>query len=498
MLMQLLYEQAEARPDHEAVVHRGERVSYADLVNQIERLAQGLAEQGIGPGDAVALVLRDDPWFVTSFHAVTALGAVVVPVNPAFKQKELEFSFRNCDVRGVIADERSAGVCERIVAGFDHPVSVITTSAAHGQALTVDALIERSSAERLPARAADETFIYQFSSGSTGRPKRVPRTHGQCAAEAGLYASLGLTAEDRIFSAIPLFHTYGMGACLFAGAATGATVVIQEEPNPFLLKRQRALELLEQERATVFPGVPFNFRLLAEAPAKADLSSLRLCFSAGTALPRASFEAFGEKFGVLVRQLYGTTETGMIAANMDADPVSTFESVGAPVGDVVVEIVDDEGDPVPSGEVGEVVVASPAATAGYSDVEEEVNRLAFRDGRFFTGDLGRLDDEGRLYLAGRKKLLIEVGGYKVDPIEVQDVVAAHPKVGETVVLGVPGKVEGEEVVKAVVVPSEDCDDRELVAFCQERLANYKVPRIVEFREEIPKSPLGKVLRKYLV
>jgi long-chain acyl-CoA synthetase len=129
---------------------------------------------------------------------------------------------------------------------------------------------------------------------------------------------------------------------------------------------------------------------------------------------------------------------------------------------------------------------------------EEVNRTAFRDGRFVTGDLGRLDDAGRLHLAGRKKLLIEVGGYKVDPIEVEDVVAAHPKVAETVVLGVPGKVEGEEVVKAVVVPSADCDDRELVQFCQERLANYKVPRIVEFRDEIPKSPLGKVLRKYLV
>jgi long-chain acyl-CoA synthetase len=497
MLMRHLYRQAEQRPDHTAVVYGGERVSFADLVEQVERLAQGLAEQGIEPGDAVALVLRDDPWFVTSFHAVTALGAIVVPVNPAFKQKELEFSFRNCDVRGVITDERMAGVCERIVAGFGHPVEVITTSAGHGQSLTVDALIERSSAERLPERGADEPFVYQFSSGSTGRPKRVPRTHGQCAAEAELYAALGITADDTIFSAIPLFHTYGMGACLFTGAATGATLVIQEEPNPFLLKRQRALDLLESERATIFPGVPFNFRLLAEAPAEADLSALRLCFSAGTALPRASFEAFGEKFGVLVRQLYGSTETGMISANTDSDPVGTFESVGAPVGDVKVTIVDDEGAPVAQGEVGEVVVDSAASTDGYSDMAE-INQVAFRDGRFFTGDLGRLDDAGRLYIEGRKKLLIEVGGYKVDPIEVQDVIEAHPKVEETVVLGVPGKSAGEEVVKAVVVPSENCEDKELIVFCQERLANYKVPRIVEFREEIPKSPLGKVLRKSLV
>jgi long-chain acyl-CoA synthetase len=497
MLMQLLYEQAQARPEHIALVYRDERITFAELVERIERLASGLSRRGIGAGDAVGLVLRDDPWFVASFHAITALGAIVVPVNPAFKQAELEFSFRSAGVAAVISDERAVGVCERIAAGLDGDVYVISTSSAHGQAHTLDALLGEGSAERLSPRSAEETFVYQFSSGSTGRPKRVPRTHGQCAAEAGLYKSLGLTHEDRIFSAIPLFHTWGMGACLFGAAATGAGIVILEDPQPFLLKRQQALELIERERATVFPGVPFNFRLMAEAPARADLSSLRLCFSAGTALPRPSFEAFGERFGVLVRQLYGSTETGMIAANMSDDPVASFESVGTPVEGVEIEIVDDEGDPVALGETGEVTVASPAATDGY-DGSDEANREAFRDGRFFTGDLGRLDEHGLLYLEGRKKLLIEVGGYKVDPIEVQDVILAHPGVSETIVVGVAGANEGEETVKAVVVQAEDCEESELIAFCSERLANFKVPRAIEFRDEIPKSPLGKVLRKYLV
>ncbi|NLT07197.1 MAG: acyl--CoA ligase [Solirubrobacterales bacterium] len=494
---ELLYANAAERADAEAVVHHGERVTWGELVDQVERLARGLAANGIRAGDAVALVLRDDPWYVASFHAVSALGAIVVPVNPAFKQAELEFVFRTGEVRCVIADERSAGVCERIAAALEGPVTVVATSDAHGQSLTIDALVEGPPADRLAPRDPDETFVYQFSSGSTGRPKRVPRTHGQCAAEAALYASLGMTAEDRIFSAIPLFHTWGQGACLLAPAATGATVVILEDPNPFLLQRHRALELLERERATIFPGVPFQFRLLAEAPDGADLSALRLCFSAGTALPRETFEAFGEKYGVLVRQLYGATEAGVIAANMDPDPVATFESVGRPVGEIDVAIVDDDGQMVPAGEVGEVAFSSPALTDGYSNLDD-VNRTAFRDGRFFTGDLGRLDAEGRLYIAGRKKLLLEVGGYKVDPIEVEDVLVAHPKVVEAVVVGVPGRADGEETVKAVVVPDDDCDDRELIRFCQERLANYKVPRIVEFRDEIPKSPLGKILRKYLV
>jgi len=497
MLLELLYRQAADDAARTALVYRDERIGYGELVERIERLAAGLAERGIGPGDAVGLALRDDPWFVTCFHAVAALGGRVVPVNPAFKQAELEFSFRAAGVRAVISDERTAGVCERIVAGFDYPAEVIGAGPAHGQALSLDSLVEDASPNRLPARAPGETLVYQYSSGSTGRPKLVPRTHGQCVAEAELYATLGLLPEDSILSAIPLFHTYGMGASIFAGAISGATVVILEDPHPFLLRRHRALELIEAEQVTVFPGVPFNFRLMAEAPAGADLSSLRLCFSAGTALPRPSFEAFGERFGVLVRQLYGSTETGIISANMSEDPVATFESVGAPLGEARVQVVDDEGEALPVGELGEVTVSSPAATDGYAEMDEP-NRRAFRDGWYFTGDLGRLDEEGRLFLAGRKKLLIEVGGYKVDPIEVQDVLEEHPSIEEAIVVGVAGEVEGEEEVKAVAVPSEDCEEREVLAFCRQRLANFKVPRTVEFRDEIPKSPLGKVLRKYLV
>ncbi len=496
MLMDLLYENASARPDDVAIVYRDERVTHGDLVERVERLAQGLAAQGIEPGDAVALLLPNDPSFIASYFAITGLGAVVVPVNPAFKQDELDFYFRQCAVRAVISDERSAGVCERIVAGWERPAQVITTSSAHGQALTLDMLMEHEPA-KLESRSPDEALVYQFSSGSTGRPKRVARTHGQCFGESQYYPGMGIEPSDRIFCAIPLFHTYGMGCCMFAAAASGATHVILEDPNPFLLRRQRALELLEQEKATIFPGVPFNFRLMAEAPAAADLSSLRLCFSAGTALPRPFFDAFLDKFGVPVRQLYGCTEAGTLTANMDPDPVATFESVGKPVDGVQVRIEDDDGEQVPTGSIGEVAVNAPGLTDGYAD-NEELNSQVFREGHFITGDLGKLDEEGRLTITGRKKLLIEVGGYKVDPIEVEDVVVAHPKVGEAVVVGVPGKVAGEEVVKAVVVPSDALEEREVIAYCQEHLANFKVPQVVEFREEIPKSPLGKILRKYLI
>ena len=171
--------------------------------------------------------------------------------------------------------------------------------------------------------------------------------------------------------------------------------------------------------------------------------------------------------------------------------------VGTPAAGVALKVVDDEGLGLPPGEEGELAVSGPAITRGYADMDQ-LNRETFRDGYYFTGDLGRVDAEGRVFVTGRKKLLIEVAGHKVDPVEVEDVLVAHPKVREAVVVGVKGRVEGEEIVKAAIVPDDGCEQRELIAFCQERLANFKVPQIVEFRDEIPKSPLGKILRKYLI
>ena len=327
--------------------------------------------------------------------------------------------------------------------------------------------------------------MYQFSSGSTGRPKRLARTHGQLWAEAESYD--WIHPDDRLFCAIPLFHTYAMGCCLIAAIRNGATLVFLDDSHPFVLSRRRALDLLEDEAVTVFPGVPYVFRLLAEAPGEADLSALRLCFSAGTALPRPTIDAFLLRFGVPIRGLYGSTETGTLTANLDDDPAASFTSVGTPVGDVRVEIRDDD----------EIAVSSPAMTAGYADMEE-LNEHVFRDGWYLTGDLGWLDEDRRLYVTGRKKLLIEVAGHKVDPVEVEDVVAAHPKVREAVVVAVAGSNGDDETVKAVVVAGDGCGEQEVIEFCAARLATFKVPRVVEFRDEIPKSPLGKILRKYLV
>src|SRR3954451_7872903 len=498
MLTDDLYAHAEARGRQTAVVCGDQRLTYAELLERVERLAHGLAASGLEPGDAVALVLPNSPALVVGFLAVTGLGAVAVPLNPQFKQDELEFYFRNSGVRAVMADEAAIAVAERIAERWEGGLQLITTGARRPGTRSLDRLIAEGSGGRLAPRAGDEDFVFMYSSGSTGRPKRVARTHGQCWAEAESYrASVGISHHDTLFCAVPLFHTYGMGNCLTTFVRTGATLVIMEEPNPFILNRGRALALLERHGVTLFPGVPFNFRLLAEATDTADLSSLRACFSAGTALPRDAFAGFHERYGIAVRQLYGSTEAGVMTINVDPDPVATSASVGTAVPGVEIVALDDSGDRVTAGEEGEFAVRGPAVARGYAGMDE-LSRETFRDGWYFTGDLGRIDAEGRVFITGRKKLFIELAGNKVDPLEVEDVLAAHPKVREMVVVGVKGRVDGEEIVKAAVVPVNGCEPRELIAFCQQRLANFKVPQIVEFRDEIPKSPLGKILRKYLV
>jgi long-chain acyl-CoA synthetase len=491
MLTHDLYVNAERRGSQAAVVCDDERLTYAELLDRVERLAHGLTAIGIGAGDPVAILLRNSPAFIVSFLATTGLGAIAVPLNSQFKEDELEFYFRNSGVRAIIADEPGIAVAHRIAERWDGGVPLIATAA-------LDRLVAEHSGERLPARAAGEDFVFMYSSGSTGRPKRVPRTHGQCWAEAESYcASIGIGSGDRLFCAIPLFHTYGMGACLTTSMRAGATLVLMADPNPFILNRGRALDLIQRHRVTLFPGVPFNFRLLAEAPEQADLSSLRACFSAGTALPHDAFRGFYERYGIAVRQLYGSTETGVMTINLDADPVATAASVGTSVPGVQLVAVDVSRRPVSAGEAGELAVRGPAVARGYADADE-LSRESFHDGFYFTGDLGHVDAQGRVFLTGRKKRFIEVRGHKVDPVEVEDVLTAHPNVREAVVVGVKGAVEGEEIVKAAVVAANGCEQRELIAFCQQRLANFKVPQIVEFRDEIPKSPLGKILRKYLV
>jgi long-chain acyl-CoA synthetase len=492
-----LLEQAASRhPNRIAVVHGDEEVSYEALLERVTAAAGALAELGVAPGDRVALVLDSAPGFAAAFFAAGYAGAVAVPLDPVLRGPELEYYFRESNVRAAIVEPRLVSVAGRAARGATAPIDVAVLEGEHRGAKALDSL-SGGAAGRVDAEPGEDA-LYQYSSGSTGRAKRVPRTHRQLLDEVAAFADgISLDPDDSILGIVPLHHTYGLGCCLLAAVHSSATLVLPEDRQPFMLRRTRTLELIGRAGVTVVPGVPMQFRLLAGARRSDPIRDVRLFLSAAAPLPRATFDAFRETFGQPLRQLYGCTETGALTVNLDPDPAATVGSVGRPLEGVRLAIRDGSGNDVGDGRIGDVEVSSVGMTRGY--VEDAVgDRASFHDGWFSTGDRGRIDDEGRLYLTGRSKLLIDVAGRKVDPIEVEDVLATHPRVREVVVVGTATGIEGEERIKAVVVRDGRCEERDLLRFCAERLAAYKVPELIEFRDEIPRSPVGKIQRSQLV
>lgn len=304
-------------------------------------------------------------------------------------------------------------------------------------------------------------------------------------------------------------HAWLVGKCLLASIATGARLALLEAAPrrdasgevPFAARAARVFELIQTERVTILPAVPYTYAALAPTPGDvpADLSSLRLCLSGGSPLPEPIFEQFVRRFGIPIRQVYGSTETGFVAINLAPYPEQfDYASVGWATGDAVIRVTDGtSAQELPCEHGGEIAIQTPAMATSYLGLPE-LSRAAFRDGFFFTGDLGRKDQDGYLYLTGRKKILIDSGGEKVDPSEIEDVLKTHPAVADAVVIGVPTPFGGE-AIKAVIVPgASSITELDLLRFCHERLADFKIPRLVEFRAELPKSPMGKLLRKDLI
>jgi long-chain acyl-CoA synthetase len=485
---------AERWPERTALVWRGERIPWARLAAAVHGRSAELAALGVGPARAVGLLLGNGPEFVVELFAIAARGATAVPLNPGVRADEVLACLRGGDLAALVAGPETEAVARQVADRW--PARVAVQAVAPGRHLAEPA----AGGAGEPRAASDADVLWGFSSGSTGTPKRIVRRQSNLVAEADNFtATVGLGPDDVIYGAVPFFHAHGLGNCVLAAARSGAALVVEPAFEP-----RAALAALERERVTVLPGVPFLFRMLAEASVgrRFDASSLRLCFSAGAPLPAEIFASFSQRVGQPLRQLYGCSEAGSVTINLDPDAAGTAGSVGTPVRNVTVSVLDESDRPCPPGVPGEVEIASPALGRSAGEAPEE--RAAWRHGRFLTGDLGRLDAAGRLEITGRKKLYISTAASKVDPVDVERCLAGHPEVAEVVVVGVRSR-GGDEIVKAVIVPRRRCaparEDglrREQVSRCREQLADFKVPRQIEFRDEIPRSPLGKVLRKYLV
>lgn len=503
MLNQLLSKTAKVYPEKTAIVYDNRRINYHELYSQVIRFSKALKLLNVKQGDCVAIILPNCPEFIISFYAITQLKAIALPLNPAFKESEISFYINDAGASVIITDSAQAEVCRQIISQIDRKIELIVVDEVTSSSLSFDALIQQQTDEFEATETYEGYALYLYSSGTTAKPKRVCRTQKKIVHEANnIVSTLNITASDNILCVVPMFHAYGFGECLLAATFTGATLVILEQfiqdgvpvVMPFVFRCPRVLNLIESEKITILPGVPYMYSIFAATPEQnpVDLSSLRLCIASGNFLAKDIFDKFLKRFGKPIRQLYGCTEAGSVTINLSDLPDLPYDSIGKPMNNVEINVVDEDGNELLPGVIGELVIKSETLITGYDNLPEE-NKKAFKNGYFFTGDLGKKDEQNRLYLTGRKKLLIDTGGTKVNPIEVETVLMTHPQVEEAVVVGIKGPLDGD-LVKAVIVTKGECEKQEILSFCKAQLADFKVPRIIEFRKEIPKSSLGKVLR----
>lgn len=474
-------------PGKTAIVDGDRRPTYLELQRTIRTLAGRLHALGVRPGDSIAVMLPNGADFVAGFFAVADLGAVVVPLNVQYRQKELDHFIRDSGASVLITSTELEGLCR----------SVDVVQAGQCRLVLVDGarnagVVSREGLDAPTHSVPASALICQYSSGSTGAPKRIVRTHATLTFELDrLAAALDLSASDRFLGVAPFSHVNGLVRSMLASMSVGGTLVTLSE-----FSRRRVAEAISREHVTVFIGVPFMFSVLSETRLRngTDLSSLRLCVSASAPMPVAANERFHERFGRYVLQLYGSTETGTISVSRGEADRDILDSVGVPIDGVELGVFSDDGAPVDAGEIGEVAIKSPAAITEYQNGSGRDD--AFRDGYFFTGDIGTVDPSGNLYLKGRKSFFINKGGNKVNPWEVERLIETHPGVEEAIVVGIPSPY-GDERVKAIVVPSRPCSELEIVEYCRGQIADFKVPSVIEFRESLPKTPTGKSLRSEL-
>lgn len=475
-------------PDRPALAFEGRAWSYAELDREASRAASAFAALGAGAGDRIALVLPNTPAWAVCYLGAQKLGAVTVSINPNLKPHEIRFILEDSGARIAVASADA----RRALAG--EPVESIETwlVADSGSASSLDDLMRGASPDFAAIDLAPEApSAIVYTSGTTGFPKGAVLSHANVVSNVEAKRRyLGIRPEDRLLLFLPLFHCFGQNAIFNAALQSGATVLLGRR-----FDADEVLETIRRERATMFFGVPATFILLHDRAERRDLEGLRYVFSAAAPLPVEIEKAWEAKFGLPIYQGYGLTETSPFAS-YNHESRRKPGSVGTPIDGVEMRVVDVEtGEELPPGAPGEIVVRGPNVMLGYWRRPEETAE-AMRGGWFHTGDVGRMDDEGYFFVEDRVKDMVNVGGMKVYPAEVENVLYGHPKVAEAAVYGVPDPVMGERVCADIVARS-GVHEAAIVAFCRERLADYKVPHMIHVVDEIPKSPTGKVLKRVL-
>ncbi len=512
---------AARNPDGDAIRYFDGRITYGELDALTDAFAVALRDGGLERGDRVALYLQNVPQFVIGLVGTWKAGGIAVSINPMNRARELDLLLRDSGARVLVSLESLyRDVAADVVGGTD-VARVLTTSEleyqtandprAFGSSERIDcegaedlaALLERYRGQSPPpvGYTAEDTAFLTYTSGTTGPPKGAMNTHGNVTFNSQAYRDwCGLTGDDVVLGVAPLFHITGLIAAVTLAQLLGAPLVLFHRFEPSL-----GIDTIREQRPTFTVGAITVFIALMNAPnAEHDaLASLTKIMSGGAPIPPSTVKAFSAAFGHYIHNVYGLTETTSpshgtpIGVEGPVDEASGALSVGVPIYNTVVQILDDDGKELPAGEIGEIVTTGPQVVKGYWNKPEETEK-AIPGGSLHTGDVGYMDAKGWFYIVDRKKDQINAGGYKVWPREVEDVLYEHESVREAAVVGVPDEYRGETVKAFVSLrPGRSATEEELIAFCKERMAAYKYPRQVEFLDEIPKTVTGKLLRREL-
>ncbi|MGY0070442.1 long-chain-fatty-acid--CoA ligase [Streptomyces sp. QTS137] len=499
----ILSDSAGRWPDRTAVVAGAERITYGSLWHSVLRYAAVLRERGAGPGDRIGLLVTNSPHFPTAYFAILALGATAVPVNVLLKTDDIAHILRHSKARALVCSAELLGEAEAAAEAAGAPVLTVGAGDGRRRHPALDGLAATAGPMTGPVpRAPDDIAVILYTSGTTGRPKGAAITHLNLVMNVGttMLAPFGMSAGDVLLGCLPLSHTFGQICGMGTSFRAGATLVLMRR-----FTAEGALDLMESEGCTVLMGVPTMYFALVEAASRRPVRpGLDRAYSGGSALPVRTLAAFEAAFGCPVYEGYGLTETSPCVAYNQRDWPRKPGTVGKPIWGVEVGIarstVEDAIEPLPAGEVGEIVVRGHNLMAGYVD-DPHATAAAFVDGWFRTGDLGMLDDEGYLTVVDRKKDVILRGGYNVYPREVEDALLRHPAVAGVAVVGLPDPVHGQEVC-AVVVPRAGLTPDaaladSLVTWGERHIAAYRRPRRVVFLDRLPLGSSGKVLKTEL-
>jgi long-chain acyl-CoA synthetase len=499
-LATMLRESALAYPDKAVLHFGGSSLTYAQLDAESGRCAEGLAASGLERGDVVAVQLPNLPEFLVAYFGILKAGMTMLPLNPLLRAPEIAYHLGDANARLMITFPMFLD--EAVKAAGETPLVVVPVPGSppmEGFRPFADLLADLPADGRagdITPTNADDTAVLIYTSGTTGKPKGAELTHFQlymnCTVAGNLF---GARLDDVVLAVLPFFHVFGLSSVLNLSVRFGATlsVVARFEAKP-------VMDAIEADGITVVLGVPTMLQaLMAEDTSGRDLSKLRVGVSGGASLPGDVLRAFEAKFGIVVLEGYGLSETASTSSFNTSAEARKVLSIGQPIWGVEMRIVDDQDRRLPAGaeNIGEIVIRGHNVMKGYLNRPEDT-AAAFRNGWFHTGDLGYVDEDGYFFIVDRSKDLVIRGGYNVYPREIEEVLYEHSAIAEAAVIGKPDDKLGEEVVAVVALaPGESLTADEVIAYCKERLAAYKYPREVRFLDALPKGPTGKILKTEL-